>query len=140
MPTKPDSHERSPDASATGEPFSSALLDALGRIYKKALQPDLLPQKVKALIALATSVGTGCETSIAYHLHNALEAGAAPEEIVEAVEVVLVTLGEPASLHALQIVRALDPEGSERLFEASTRSRLHAQGMRVVAHPYMAPD
>ena len=122
------------------EALPPRVLDALGLVHANALQSDALTRKVKELIALATSVVVGCETSIAYHLHNALEAGAGREELVEAVEVAVVTMGEPAAVHAARILRALDIDAAER-FADQVRSPGGA-GLRAHAamHPYMTPD
>ncbi len=116
------------------------VLDALSLVHERALQSKALGKKSKELIALATSVVTGCETSIAYHLHNALEAGATREEIVEAVEVAVVTVGEPSAVHASQILRALDLDDAGR-FTADT-GVIDRQDLRrrAAAHPYMPPD
>lgn len=116
------------------------VLDALGLVHEKALQGDALTRKVKALIALATSVVTGCETSIAYHLHNAMEAGAVREELMEAVEVAVVTMGEPAAIHAARILRALDLDEADRFADAVEGTGLKGMRARAAAHPYMPPD
>lgn len=116
------------------------MLDALSLVHERALQSDALSRKVKELIALATSVATRCETSIAYHLHNALEAGATREEMVEAVEVAIVTMGEPAAVHASRILRALDIDESERFADDVRASGMEAMRAKAAAHPYMSPD
>ena len=116
------------------------VLDALGLVQAKALQSDALTRKVKELIALATSVVTGCETSIAYHLHNAMEAGASREEVTEAVEVAVVTMGEPAAVHAVGVLRALDLDEAERFADEVGRAGVEGMQARASVHPYMAPD
>ena len=109
------------------------VLDALGHIHAQALQSRALGRKTKELIALATALATGCQTSIAYHLHNALEAGATRAEIVEAAEVAVVTLGEPAAVHAANLLRALDLDAAARFAGA-------AHDAHAVPHPYMSAD
>ncbi len=116
------------------------VLDALGLVHEQALQGHALGRKTKELIALATSVVTGCDTSIAYHLHNAIEAGATREEMIEAVEVAVVTLGEPSAVHAAQILKALDLDEADRFAEATGAQALQAMHERAAAHPYMTPD
>lgn len=116
------------------------ILDALGKVQEKALQSDALTRKVKELIALATSVATRCETSIAYHLHNALEAGATREEMVEAVEVAVVTMGEPAAVHASRILRALDIDEAEHFADDVMPAGMEAMRQQAAAHPYMSAD
>lgn len=129
-----------PEPSMEQDGFPPRVLDALSVVHEKALQSDVLGKKVKELIALATSVVTGCETSIAYHLHNALEAGSTREEMVEAVEVAVVTMGEPAAVHAARILRALDVDEAERFSSDMGPSGLIRMRERAAAHPYMPPD
>ena len=129
-----------PDAAAKPNGFPPRVLDALGLVHEEALQSGALTRKVKELIALATSVVTGCETSIAYHLHNALEAGAGREELIEAVEVAVVTMGEPAAVHASRILRALDIDEAERFADQVKDLGLEGMQARAAAHPYMPPD
>ena len=107
------------------------VLDALGQVHKQALQGGALSRKVKALVALAVAVHSGCEVSVAYHLHNALEAGATREEVTEAVEVAVLVQSEPAAIHVGRILKALDLDAAGR-FAAG----MHGHGV----HPYMTPD
>lgn len=116
------------------------VLDALSLVHERALKSHALGKKTKELIALATSVVMGCETSIAYHLHNALEAGAEREEIVEAVEVAVVTVGEPGAVHAAQILRALDLDEAGRFLTETGDVDRERVRKRAAAHPYMSPD
>ncbi len=129
-----------PESSLEPDGLPPRVLDALGFVHEKALQSDALTRKVKELIALATSVVTGCETSIAYHLHNAMEAGAEREELIEAVEVAVVTMGEPAAVHAAHILRALDLDEADRFADQVKGSGLTGMQARAAAHPYMPPD
>lgn len=79
----------------------------LNRLHRQVMQPGRLDKKTKELIALAVAQATGEPVSMAYHLHNALEAGAAHDEVEEALDVAVVTLGEPAALRRRQLHRAL---------------------------------
>ena len=140
MESKSYVDEPQPASTMKPDGFPPRVLDALGLVHAQALQSDVLTRKVKELIALATSVVTGCETSIAYHLHNAMEAGATREELIEAVEVAVVTMGEPAAVHATHILRALDLDEAERFAEQVTGAGLKGVHARAAAHPYMPPD
>ena len=104
---------------------ASPVLDAIEQAHARAMQPRALSRKVKELLALAASVAADSEAAVAYHLHNALEAGATPAEVIEAVEVTVVVLGEPGAIHGARILRALDPG---------------AEAPPPAAHPYMPPD
>ncbi len=132
--------ERQANVEQTAQELPPRVLDALGVVHAQALQSDALTRKVKELIALATSVVTGCETSIAYHLHNAMVAGATREELTEAVEVAVVTMGEPAAVHAVGVLRALDLDDADRFADAVAQGEYGDMHSRASAHPYMAPD
>jgi AhpD family alkylhydroperoxidase len=88
----------------TGEATIMSELDALRR---RAMDPGTLPREVKELIALAVAVRGGNDTSIAYHVHNAMESGCAREEIAEAVDVAVMVAGEATAVHAVQVQKAL---------------------------------
>lgn len=111
-------------------PDTSPLLEELSSLHAQALQPQHLSKKVKELIALGAAVAAGCETSIAYHLHNVLEAGATRAEIAEALEVAVLTLSEPAAIHGAQILKALAPDDAP----------LTVVSGKAAQHPYMSAD
>ncbi len=93
-------------------PGSAAdVVATLGRLRLDVMSARALDRKAKELIALGVAVAAGCETSIAYHVHNAIEAGAGRDEVVEAVGVALFAAGEPATLH---VVKLLAEVASER--------------------------
>jgi len=102
----------------------SVIMNEMRQLHQNALQSGVLGKKEKELIAMATAIATGYESCIAYHLHNALEAGASHDEIVETTDVALMTLSEPTVVHGRQILRALEPDLQ----------------MDASAHPYMTPD
>lgn len=106
------------------------LVDAYGAIRKNAMAEGSLSRKEKELIAVGITVAEGCGASIAYHVHNALEAGATREEIAEAVGVSMFTAGEQAHVHGLQLLEALVREGDPY--------PRHPRGFEH--HPYMSPD
>jgi AhpD family alkylhydroperoxidase len=115
-----------------GEKMS--LLDELSALHQRALQGGVLDKQTKELVAIAAALASGHETSIAYHLHNALEAGATREAVLETVNVALFIATEPAAMNASQVRKALD--------ELATSSTKAAVGKHVeaVAHPYMTPE
>lgn len=109
----------------------SRVLGPLDHLHRQALQSGSLSKKSKELIALATAIAAGSETSIVYHLHNALEAGASHQEIGETLDVTMVTLGEPAVIHSSQILKALEAEDGTTAPQVQTQATIH---------PYMQPD
>ena len=57
------------------------------RLHKKAIEQGALSSKVKELMALAISIVVGCEGCIAYHVHDAVAAGATRQELLETIGV-----------------------------------------------------
>jgi AhpD family alkylhydroperoxidase len=67
-----------------------------------------LDRKHKELIAVAISVAVQCEGCIAYHVHDALQAGATRQEVVESLGVAIMMGGGPAVMYACEALAALD--------------------------------
>lgn len=84
-------------------------------LHGKALADGALERKTKELLALAISVTVRCDGCIAYHVHDALEAGASRAEILEAVGVAVLMGGGPAVVYGAQAREALEQ------FEAAGR-------------------
>jgi AhpD family alkylhydroperoxidase len=72
-------------------------LKAFSALHDAAAAPEALDFKTKELIALAIAVSLRCDGCIAYHTHDALEAGASCEEIMEAVGVAILGKGPTQS-------------------------------------------
>ncbi len=71
-------------------------------------EEKVLSGKDKELIAVAISITQQCEWCIAFHVKNALEAGAKQEEIIEAAWVAVLMGGGPALMHAGLVLETLD--------------------------------
>lgn len=83
-------------------------MSAFQQLHKNSLETGALDAKMKELIAIAISVRTQCETCITYHVHDALEAGATREEILDAMGVAVLMGGAPAIAHAIKGVEAMN--------------------------------
>jgi AhpD family alkylhydroperoxidase len=77
------------------------------RLHKEAIAAGQLSPKFKELIALGIAVATRCESCIAYHVHDALKAGASRAEIVETLGVAIMMGGGPAAMYACDAFEAL---------------------------------
>jgi AhpD family alkylhydroperoxidase len=73
---------------------------AFGNLRETTMAPGALDVRTKELIALAISAAKGCDGCIAYHAKGAAAAGATREEVAEALAVVLLMDGGPATAHA----------------------------------------
>ncbi|WP_456427594.1 carboxymuconolactone decarboxylase family protein [Rhodocaloribacter sp.] len=114
-----------------GSGMLPGLIHDLDRLRAEAMGDRALDKKVKELIALGIAVAERSETSIAYHVHNALAAGVSREEIAETIGVAIFVGTEPAAIQGIQLLEALARDEVEK----------YAEGVfRQAAHPYMSPD
>lgn len=77
-----------------------------------------LDAKTKELMALAISVVIRCQGCIGFHTHDAIQAGASKEEIMEALGVAIVMGGGPAVMYATHALEAYE-QFTETRCEAS---------------------
>ena len=63
---------------------------------------------MKQLIALGIGISAHCEGCIAYHVHDAVRAGASRQEILETLGIAIMMGGGPAVVYACQALEALD--------------------------------
>jgi AhpD family alkylhydroperoxidase len=68
----------------------------------------VLETKIKELMALAISVVAGCDGCIAYHVHNAVKAGADRQELIETLGVAIMMGGGPASIYVAHAIQAIE--------------------------------
>jgi AhpD family alkylhydroperoxidase len=83
-------------------------MSGFARLHKKAVEEGALSSKVKEMMALAISIVVGCEGCIAYHVHDAVAAGATRQELLETIGVGLLMGGGPGSIYAAHALDAID--------------------------------
>ncbi len=83
-------------------------MSGFARLHKKSVEEGVLPAKVKELMALSISLVVHCEGCIAYHVHDAIAAGATRQELLETVGVALMMGGGPGSIYAAHTLDAID--------------------------------
>jgi AhpD family alkylhydroperoxidase len=83
-------------------------MSAFQQLHKSALDTGALSPKIKEIIALAISIRAQCETCITYHVHDALEAGATREEILDALGVTVLMGGAPAIAYSIKALEAMN--------------------------------
>jgi AhpD family alkylhydroperoxidase len=64
--------------------------------------------KSKELIALGIAITVHCDGCIAFHVHDALNAGASRQEIVEAIGVAILMGGGPSMVYGCEALEALN--------------------------------
>ena len=79
-----------------------------GELHKQSMTEGALSGKTKELIALAIAITVRCDGCIAYHVHDALLAGATRPEIVEAIGVAILMGGGPSTIYGSQALEALE--------------------------------
>jgi AhpD family alkylhydroperoxidase len=83
-------------------------MGGFARLHKKAMADGLLSRKVKELMALAISIAIGCDGCIAYHTHDAVQAGASRSELLETIAVGVMMGGGPGSIYAAHALEAIE--------------------------------
>ena len=83
-------------------------MTGFARLHKKAVADGALSRKVKEMMALSISIAVGCEGCIAYHVHDAIEAGATRPELLETISVGLMMGGGPGSIYAAHALEAIE--------------------------------
>ncbi len=68
-------------------------MSGFGQLHRQAVADGALSTKVKELIALGIGIAARCDGCIAYHVHDALKAGATRKEIVETIGVAILMGG-----------------------------------------------
>lgn len=77
------------------------------KMHEAAGSDGALDAKSKELIALAIGIVVRCDGCIAFHVHDALKAGASEEEIVDAIGVAIMMGGGPAVVYGSAALEAL---------------------------------
>lgn len=80
---------------------------AFMNFMKKAEAGPSLDLRTKELINVGISVSAQCEWCIAFHVKNALAAGASPDEIISAGFMAVLMHGGPALMYMMRLVEAI---------------------------------
>lgn len=82
-------------------------MQGFSELHKAAISENQLSTKVKELVALSIGIAVRCDGCIAYHVHDALEAGATKQEIAETIGVAVMMGGGPAVVYGCQALEAI---------------------------------
>jgi AhpD family alkylhydroperoxidase len=77
-------------------------------LHAAATSPGALSTKTKELISLAIGIAVHCDGCISYHVHDALQAGAVREEVIETIGVAVMMGGGPSVVYGGQALEALE--------------------------------
>lgn len=83
-------------------------MQAMGGLMECACADGVLSRKTKELVTIGIAISKQCHWCIAYHVHQALEAGATESEIMETCLVAVLMGGGPALMHAQMALKAIE--------------------------------
>jgi len=84
------------------------VMGGFAQLHSTSTAEGALSTKVKELIALAIGITVRCDGCLAYHVHDALHAGASRQEIVETIGVAVMMGGGPSVVYGCEALEALD--------------------------------
>jgi len=82
-------------------------MQGFGALHEAAIKPGALDSKTKELISLGIAITVRCDGCIAFHVHDALSAGASEEEIAETVSVAILMGGGPSMVYGIEAMQAM---------------------------------
>lgn len=91
-----------------------AVMDGFTRMHRAATTEGTLSTLTKELMALAIGVSAQCKGCIAFHVHDAIRAGATRDHIAETVGVAVLMGGGPAAIYGVEAMTAFDQFMAER--------------------------
>jgi AhpD family alkylhydroperoxidase len=94
-------------------------MSGFARLHKKAGEEGALSHKTKELMALAVSIAVRCDGCIAYHVHDAVAAGANRQELLETIGVAVLMGGGPAAMYAAHAMDAIEQFMAEPIAPAA---------------------
>ena len=83
-------------------------MEAFGKLHAVNSANGALSSKTKELIALGIAITIRCEGCIVCHVHDALNAGATSEEIMETIGVAVLMGGGPSVVYGCEAMEALN--------------------------------
>ena len=83
-------------------------MSAFAQLNGATTAAGVLSTKTKQLIALGIAITVRCDGCIAYHVHDALRAGATKQEILETIGIAILMGGGPAVVYGCEALEALD--------------------------------
>ena len=83
-------------------------MKAFMELHEASVKPGALDGKTKELIALGIAITVRCDGCIAYHVHDALQAGASRREVAETIGVAVMMGGGPSVVYGAEAHAALE--------------------------------
>jgi AhpD family alkylhydroperoxidase len=86
---------------------SPDIMKGFSELHTKAMADGALSKKMKELIALGIAICIHCDGCIAFHVYDALQAGASRDEITCTIGVAILMGGGPSVVYGSQALDAL---------------------------------
>lgn len=83
-------------------------MKAFSQLHTASTSDGALSGKIKELIALGIAITVRCDGCIAFHVHDAIKAGASREEITETIGVAVLMGGGPSVMYGCEALAALE--------------------------------
>jgi AhpD family alkylhydroperoxidase len=83
-------------------------MKGFSQLNEASMKDGALTASHKELIALGIAITSRCDGCIAYHVHDAMNAGASKAEIMETIGVAILMGGGPAVVYGCEAVEAVE--------------------------------
>ena len=83
-------------------------MQGFGKMHHTSISDGALSGKTKELIALGIGITVRCDGCIAFHVHDAIKAGASKAEILETIGVAIMMGGGPSVVYGCEAMVALE--------------------------------
>ena len=85
-----------------------SVMSGFNSLHVASTSDGALTTKTKELIALGIAITMKCSGSIAFHVKDALKAGASSPEILETISVAILMGGDPSVVYGCEALEALN--------------------------------
>ncbi|MCA9882573.1 MAG: carboxymuconolactone decarboxylase family protein [Anaerolineae bacterium] len=83
-------------------------MKSFSQLHATSSREGAVSTKTKELIALGIAIAVHCDGCIAFHVHDAINAGASREEITETIGVAILMGGGPSVMYGCEALEALN--------------------------------
>lgn len=104
----PDMYEHLRELMARLSGEAPSVMRGFGALHAASTADGALSTKFKELIALAIGIAVHCDGCVAYHVHDALHAGASRAEVIETIGVAVMMGGGPSLVYGCEALEAVE--------------------------------
>ena len=83
-------------------------MTGFSQLHKSACRDGALSARTKELMALAIAITVRCDGCISFHVHDALQAGASRDEVLESIGMAVLMGGGPSVVYGCKAFEALE--------------------------------